>query len=194
MKKMGYVIGLVIGIPLFILVVNFFLFRGNAPSETEVLNYIKNSNVDTIILPQNVQENTEQYIKGLSRRGRPSGFLDKYPFFDKKNNKHFVMLIINFLDNSSVMRSLVLRQNKEGDKISVHINQTQLNDPKYGTKENPVPVFPIDLISDPEQSSWEARGWESDPFHVSEDLNKIFVEQYLKHFMPKEEFKEMFKK
>lgn len=185
MKNMGYVIGLVIGIPLFILVANFFFFRGNAPSETEVLNYIKNSNVDTIILPQNVQENSEQYIKGLSRRGRPSGFLDKYPFFDKKNNKHFVMLIINFLDNTSVMRSLVLRRNEEGDKISVRINQDQLNNPKYGTKENPVPVFPIDILN---------AKWDSDisQFHVSEELNKIFVEQYLKHFMPKEEFKEMF--
>ena len=88
MKNMGYAIGLVIGIPIFILVANFFFFRGNAPSETEVLNYIKNSNVDTIILPQNVQENSEQYIKGLSRRRRPSGFLDKYPFFDKKNYEY----------------------------------------------------------------------------------------------------------
>ena len=194
MKKMGYIIGLVIGIPLFILIANFFFFRGNSPSETEIVNYIKNSDVDTIILPQNVQMRSEQYIKGFSRRGRPSGFLDKYPFYDKKFNKHFVMLIINFLDNNSVMRSFVLRRNEGGDKISVRINQIQLNNPKYGTKENPIPVFPIDLIRDSGVSTWEARGYPEDPFHVSDELNMIFVEQYLKHFMPKEEFKEMFKK
>ena len=90
MKKMGYIIGLVIGIPLFILIANFFFFRGNYPSETEIVNYIKNSDVDTIILPQNVQMRSEQYIIGFSRRGRPSGFLDKYPFYDKKFNKHFL--------------------------------------------------------------------------------------------------------
>ena len=104
------------------------------------------------------------------------------------------MLIINFLDNNSVMRSFVLRRNEGGDKISVRINQIQLNNPKYGTKENPIPVFPIDLIRDSGVSTWEARGYPEDPFHVSDELNMIFVEQYLKHFMPKEEFKEMFKK
>jgi len=85
---------------------------------------------------------------------------------------------------------MVLRQNQDGDKISVRINQKQLNNPKYGTKENPVPVFPIDMLD----LKWKRRGWESDPFHVSDDLNKIFVEQYLKHFMPKDEYEEMFKK
>lgn len=191
---MGYAIGLLIGIPLFILFVNFFFFRGNNPDEHEVVAYIQNSKKDTIILPQNAHLETKQFIKGLSRRGRPSGFLWSYKYYDKKYKKEFSLTTFMWFDENAQMRGSVLRRNEDGDKISVRINQDQLNNPKYGTKENPVPVFPIDLILPPNHSSWEARGYTSDPFHVSDDLNKVFVKQYLKHFMPKEEFKAMFNK
>ncbi len=43
MKKMGFVIGLLIGIPLFIILINFLFFRGNNPSEKEVNSYISHS-------------------------------------------------------------------------------------------------------------------------------------------------------
>lgn len=192
MKKMGYVIGLVIGIPIFIFVVNFFFFRGNAPNDIEIEKYIQNSKIDTIILPHSTEITSKQYIKGLSRRGRPSGFLWSYIYFDTKYKKFLSLQTFLWLDENSSMRSNVLGLNDDGDKISVRINQIQINNPKYGTKENPIPVFPIDLIRDSGVSTWEARGYPEDPFHVSDELNMIFVEQYLKHFMPKEEFKEMF--
>ncbi|MFC6269821.1 hypothetical protein [Frigoriflavimonas asaccharolytica] len=189
---MGYVIGIVIGIPIFIFVGNFFFFRGNAPNDIEIEKYIQNSKNDTIILPHSTEITSKQYIKGLSRRGRPSGFLWSYIYFDNKYKKFLSLQTFLWLDENSQMRGTTLGSNENGDKMSVHINQLQLNNSKYGTKENPVPVFPIDIILEPGQSSWEARGYPEDPFHVSDELNKIFVEQYLKHFMPKEEFKEMF--
>ncbi len=190
MKRMGYIIGLVVGIPIFIIIVNFLFFRGNNPSEEIVLEYIQKSKIITIILPKNVQMTSEQYTVGISRRGNPSAFVRKYFFYDFKMRKYMFLLIFKGFDGNSQIRPMVLRQNQDGDKISVRINQKQLNNPKYGTKENPVPVFPIDMLD----LKWKGRGWESDPFHVSDDLNKIFVEQYLKHFMPKDEYEEMFKK
>lgn len=191
---MDYIIGLVIGIPLFILVVNFFYFKGNNPKETEINNYIQNSKKDTIILPKNAETINEQYLVGLSRRSRPSAVLKKYLFFNETTKKHYSLLIFKGFDSNSTMRWWALGNKNEGDIISILINKAQLNNPKYGTKENPVPVFPIDLILPAEESSWEARGFKEDPFHVSDELNKIFIEQYLKFFMPKEEFKETFRK
>ena len=187
MKKMGYVIGLVIGIPIFIVVVNFFFFRGNDPDLKEISQYIQNSKKDTIILPQNSTVKSEQFIKGLSRSGRPSGFLRGYKFLDAKYKKYFSLMTFVWFDKNAEMRTAVLRQNEDGDKISVRINKDQLKNPQYGTKENPIPVFPIDILN-------LKGGYPEDPFHVSDELNKIFVEQYLKHFMPEEEFKEMFEK
>ncbi|OCA70273.1 hypothetical protein [Chryseobacterium arthrosphaerae] len=186
MKKMGFVIGLLIGIPLFIILINFLFFRGNDPSENEINSYISHSKKEMIILPQNAKTENKQYIAGLSRRGRPSAFLKKYYFYDSRHKKFFALLIFDGFDKKSNDRWWVLGDNEEGDKISVQINQDQLNDPKYGTENNPVPVFPRDIHN-------LKGGFTSDPFHVSDPLNFIFVEQYLKFFMPKDEFAKMFK-
>lgn len=80
----------------------------------------------------------------------------------------------------------MLRRNDEGDILSVRINRHQLESTKYGTKENPVPVFAINLLN-------LTGGFTKDPFQVSEQANFIFVEQYLKFFMPEDEFAKMFK-
>ena len=61
MKKIGYVIGLVIGIQIFIVVVNFFFFRGNDPDLLEISQYIQNTKKD-IILPQNSIVKSEEFI------------------------------------------------------------------------------------------------------------------------------------
>lgn len=193
MKKMGYIIGLLVGIPLFILIVNFFFFRGNNPTEEEIKNFIRESKIDTINLNKAVEPQSNQYIIGLSRRGQPSAFLYNYLIYNNKSSKYFNLMIFKGFDKNSEKRWGILGYNDKGDNITVMINQKQLEDPKYGTKDNPIPVFPINIILPKNTSSWESRGYDSDPFHVSAELNYIFVEQYLKFFMPKEEFKNMFR-
>lgn len=175
---MGFVIDLLIGIPLFIILINFLFFRGNDPSEKEINSYVSHSKKEMITLPQNAKTENKQYIAGLSRRGRPSAFLKKYYFYDSRHKKFFALLIFDGFDKKSNDRCWVLGDNEEGDKISVQINQDQLNDPKYGTENNPVPVFPRDIHN-------LKGGFTSDPFHVSDPLNFIFVEQYLKFLCPK---------
>ena len=186
MKKMGYVLGLLIGIPVFILIINFVFFRGNSPSDSDIQNYISRSKTEIINLPQNAKSENIQYIAGLSRRGNPSGFLHKFYFYNSQYKKHFVLLIFDGYDKKSTERWWVLGNNDSGDQISVQINQNQLNDSAYGSEQNPIPVFPRDILN-------LKGGFTSDPFHVSDQLNFIFVEQYLKFFMPHEEFKNMFK-
>ena len=83
MKKLGNATGLIIGIPLFILIINFLFIRGNNPEEEEINTYIKNSIIDTIEIKATFPKG-EQYIVGVNRRGRPSAFLFKYPFYLKK--------------------------------------------------------------------------------------------------------------
>ncbi|MCW3170559.1 hypothetical protein OMO38_18685 [Chryseobacterium sp. 09-1422] len=193
MKKVGYVTGLLVGIPLFILILNFFFFRGNNPTESEIKNFIRESKIDTINLNKAVEPQSNQYIIGLSRRGQPSAFLYSYLIYNNKSSKYFNLMIFKGFDKNSEKRWGILGYNDKGDNITVMINQEQLENPKYGTKDNPIPVFPINIILPKNTSSWESRGYDSDPFHVSAELNYIFVEQYLKFFMPKEEFKNMFK-
>lgn len=183
---MGYAIGLIIGIPLFILIINFLFLRGNNPSETQVEYYINNSVIDTIVLPETPKYNKEQYTSKLRRRGGSSVFIYRYPFYSSKYKKHFVlMLFIGFDRNGRERWSLLYDKENE---IKIRINKEQLNKPEYGTEENPIPVFPMDLLN----FDWERKGYPDDWFHISDELNAIFVEEYLKFFMPKEDFKEMF--
>ncbi|OBW39667.1 hypothetical protein AB670_03989 [Chryseobacterium sp. MOF25P] len=186
MKKMGYVIGVLIGIPLFILLVNFLFFRGNNVTKNNVTEYLNHSFIDTVQLKPEVERSSTQYIIGLSRRGNPSAFLYRYLFYSEKYKKHFSLMLFKGFDSNSEERHMVLRRNENGDLLSVRINQDQLQSKKYGTKENPVPIFAIDLLN-------LQGGFSKNPFKVSEQTNLIFVEQYLKFFMPKEEFKNMFK-
>lgn len=184
---MGYAIRLIFAIPLFILVVNFIFFRGNAPSSQEISTYIKNSKHDTIILPQNAIVTSQEYSREWSRGGQPLGFLKSYRYFDKKYNKYFSLTFFLRFDKNTTVRGFILGRNEDGDKISVRINRDQLHNPEYGTANNPVPVFPRDILN-------LRGGFTEDPFHVSDELNQIFVEQYLKYIMPKAEYKEMFTK
>jgi hypothetical protein len=48
-----------------------------------------------------------------------------------------------------------------------------------------LPVFGVDLIEGSEVKNYQA-------YKVEDVVNHIFVEQYLKHFMPKDEFKRRF--
>ncbi len=192
MKKIGYIIGLLIGIPLFVVIINLLFFRGNNPSKQEVQFYILNSKIDAVLVESILPKN-QQYISGISRRGSPSGFLYKYPIYSKKYNKHFILYVFYPFDTNSKFRYRLLGEKAFENgflKLVVRINQKQLLNPKYGTKGNPISVFPVDMLN----LNWKESGYQSDPFHVSEKTNFLFVEQYLKFFMPKEEFKEMFRK
>jgi hypothetical protein len=188
MKSKGYIVGLLFGIPLFIVAVNFLFFRGNSPSNNDVNQYISQSIIDTILVKAIVPEG-EQYITSISRRGQPSAFLDKYPAFSKKYNKHFVVMIFDGFDPNTQNRGYFLCSG-DFNTLTIRINQNQLRDARYGTKQNPVPVFAIDMLN----LKWKGAGCEADPFHVSDRANFIFVEEYLKFFMPEDEFEKMFKK
>lgn len=185
---MGYAIGLLLGIPLFIIVVNFLFFRGNNPTEIDIKSYIDNSLIDTIKI-NHVFPEGEQYIVGLSRRGQPSAFLSRYPFYSEKYKKFFEIMIFEGFDPNTRDRYMLLGNPTytNGNPIlAVKINQTQLKSSDYGSKKKPIPVFAIDLLN-------LTGGFTKDPFHVSDQANFIFVEQYLKFFMSKDEFKKMFK-
>jgi hypothetical protein len=188
MKGKGYIVSLLFGIPLFIVLVNFLFFRGNNPSNDDVNKYINQSIIDTILVKA-ILPKGEQYITSISRRGQPSAFIYKYPTYSKKFNKHFVVMLFLGFDPNSRNRRMFLGSD-EFNTLTIRINQNQLGDARYGTKQNPVPVFVIDMLN----LKWKGAGWDTDPFHVSDRANFIFVEEYLKFFMPESDFEKMFKK
>ena len=59
--------------------------------------------------------------------------------------------------------------------------------------EYPVPVWPKDLLQYNGKINDKIE-LEAKTFHVNPQTNALFIQQYLSRFMPKDEYKEMFKK
>ena len=77
-----------------------------------------------------------------------------------------------------------------GEKtLYLTVNRDDMNNPEYGTKENPVPVLKAVGVSEP---IWFS-GKDSDSVFI-EEFYRNNVINYLKYKMPKEEFERRFKR
>lgn len=101
-------------------------------------------------------------------------------YYIKKQNKY--ISILTFENFMNYKEREIYRTPWEIEKI--YVNTSQYNNIKYGSIENPVPAFPLTYKSSRDNAT----------LSVPIELIKVFVQQYLKFFMPKEEFKEMFRK
>ncbi|MGU3373627.1 hypothetical protein [Chryseobacterium sp. M5A1_1a] len=197
-SKIGYIIGLVIGIPLFALGANHFFFKGNNAEETEVNHYLQNSKIETFTVNKWLGQGNEQYIVAL-QRGANSAFLEWFTFYDQNTKKYFNLYMFSYLEDNQQGSQRVsdLMHVKDNTTFTAYINQSQLKNPKYGSKENPVPAWAKDLLQyngkklndDMSDIELEVR-----IFYVKPETNAIFIQQYLSRFMPKDEYKAMFRK
>ena len=71
--------------------------------------------------------------------------------------------------------------------FSAYVNRQQWQDPTYGTKENPVPIFFKRALSWP-----ESLGGMDDLITIKPSVNKKFVELYLAHELSSKEFNRLY--
>ena len=71
--------------------------------------------------------------------------------------------------------------------ISAYINKTQWQDPTYGTKDNPMPIFFKRALS-----GFECAGGVEDYIYIKPSVYKKFVELYLAHGLEPEEFDRLY--
>ena len=77
------------------------------------------------------------------------------------------------------------------------INKDQLNNPDYGTKDKPIPIWPIELLEYGNTDlSIESRRTKElkERIDLSPEATRLHIGEYLNYFMPKEEYKKMFNK
>lgn len=148
------------------------------------------------------------YTKLPAHKGasNDSTALQRVIFFSKKHKKYMVLLTFDGFDFGGPFN---LDQNDDriglmcdiGHYFIVRVNNNQWNDTRYGTEDKPIPVFGITVSArgytdhDNDIDNYhgtlnlkEARSF----FDVSDELNRVFVEQYLNYFLPEDEFKKMF--
>ena len=66
--KIGYILGILVVIPLIIFVVNTFFLKGNNLSEEAIDNYIQNSEIITVDVPKDISYTHEKFTPKLGRK------------------------------------------------------------------------------------------------------------------------------
>ena len=164
--------------------------------EKYVQQYIDESEYVTFHYPEGIQDVTYRagsIMTGVLMNSTERIRTDSLLFYDSTYKKHFCIFVIEPESRETVRQGeIVVNDIRYRKTIKARINKYELNSPRYGSKENPVPVLDYDYDLQRLRSAYDDKEYEyafSRP-----DYYKRAVELYLTYMMSKEEFKERFEK
>ena len=164
--------------------------------EKYVQQYIDESEYVTLHIPERIKDVT--YRAGGMRIGILMNSTkrittDRLAFYDKYYKKYFCVFVIEPEHRGTGEQGeIVVNDIRYRKTIKARINKYELNSPRYGSKDNPVPVLDYDYDLQEFRDAYDDKEYEyafSRPTYY-----KRAVELYLTYMMSKEEFKERFKK
>ena len=202
-RGLGWIIGTCIIGPFLLYIFNVLFMGGNKTAMAYADKYIQTSDTIEVEIPftLDMDNKWENFTTALARYGG-SGNVKAYctsTFYSKKHSRYLSLVtfegynacrIINLkgeahMWDAELTRSSLIDSRGHNIVILARVNRVQWNDPLYGTKENPMPFFWKRTLSDynPEMEFVAT---------ISEEVNKIFVSEYLSRFLPKKEFKRLY--
>lgn len=204
MKKssvvLGYILAITVIMPIVLYVISFLFFKGNRNSDADTESYINNSVfIDIDFSPdQKISRDSKVYMSKLGMKNNTKVY-NSYIFYSEKYHKYFNLISFNNIEYTNVNESTATDKNiirnsmliSDNKIIKVRVNNNQWDNPDYGTKEKPLPIFINEII--------EVNGRRdhledyTNYFNVNDDTNRKFVDQYLRFFMPEDEFKSTFR-
>ena len=192
MVTLGQILGTVVGFPLLIFLINQFYYSNkyNDDAEQYYKEYMNNSYDIEVTMPQDNSkyylENQDEDVKTVETFitkidgnyfANPEGWYN--PFYSVEYKKF--LSIMYFVDISQMYWPY-------GRKVILTVNRDDMNNPEYGTKENPVPVLKDVGVDE------SIRDYDKDYDKAYMDsFYRENVIRYLKYKMPKSEFKRRFK-
>ena len=188
----GQIIGGVLVVPLIYFLINklYFPYKYNDNVEVYAENYIKNSmrikvymnDYDSKMYLSNLEPETktlETFMVKMDGNYFANPEARYIPFYSPEYKKYFSIMC--FLSSRDMWWPY-------GMKVILTVNREDMNNPEYGTKENPVPVLKDigvdESIRDNDQDYDKA---------YMDSFYRENVIRYLKYKMPKSEFKRRFK-
>ena len=164
--------------------------------EKYVQQYIDESKYVTLHIPKgkmDVDYGPESIMTGVLMNSTERIRTDSNLFYDSIYKKHFCVFVIEPERRDLGRQSSFVEDDISYRKtIKARINKYELNSPRYGSKENPVPVLDYDYNL---QKFRDAYYGEQFKYAFSRPAYyKRAVELYLTYMMSKEEFKERFEK
>ena len=197
---LGWIVGVFVLFPLFVFLYNKITVRKN--DGEKYLNFyvgkISKTNlkipVSDINSPIYMKTDFDHYRRGASGIGFKglSGEIQCITFFETVKGKYFRIYLFDTNYQSYANFESVI----EKKEITAWVNQDDLKDPGYGTKEKPIPIFNFKGVGEPIQITSESEGsvngYES--LEPTDEQYKHNVLTYLTYIMPKDEFKKRFEK
>ena len=196
MKKinMGWFLG--VGLVAILLVAGNLIYTCTRnDGEKYAQQYIDESEYVTLHIPQrkSISYEFDHIVTGVVMNSAETVWTDSITFYDSSYRKYFCVRVIEKKRRNIVRQSMFVGDDIAYRKtIKARINKYELNSPRYGSKENPVPVLDYDYDLQRLRSAYDDKEYEyafSRPAYY-----KRAVELYLTYMMSKEEFKERFEK
>ncbi len=200
----GTVFASLVGAPLLIFIITRFTLGGNKDAIPYADTYIKNSDTIVVKIPINHREidvyddifTTSGWFMGVAQTR--SATYNMIYFYSPEHKKY--LGVVTFKGSYNTI------QRGSGEKIwyddietlrldylywiksfSAYVNRQQWQDPTYGTKDNPVPIFFKRSLS-----GHEKLGGMDDYITIKPSVNKKFVELYLAHELSSKEFNRLY--
>ena len=200
----GTVFASLVGAPLLIFIITRFTLGGNKDAIPYADTYIKNSDTIVVKIPINHREidvyddifTTSGWFMGVAQTR--SATYNMIYFYSPEHKKYLGVVTFKGCYNTI--------QRGSGEKIwyddiedqrltflywiksfSAYVNRQQWQDPTYGTKDNPVPIFFKRSLS-----GHEKLGGMDDFITIKPSVNKKFVELYIAHELSSKEFNRLY--
>ena len=156
--------------------------------------YIDESEYVTLHIPKgkmDVDYGPESIMTGVLMNSTERIRTDSILFYDSIYKKHFCVFVIEPESRETFRQGeIVIKDIDYRKTIRARINKYELDSPRYGSKENPVPVLDFDYNL---QEFRDAYYGEQFKYAFSRPAYyKRAVELYLTYMMSKEEFKERY--
>nr|WP_315393310.1 hypothetical protein [uncultured Prevotella sp.] len=170
-------------------VITYLFFRGNGDAYDYVDKYIADSEIVKITLPRNRRALFDSFVTEFSRRAKRQSFV-QLVFYSKEYKKYVSVYSFagiemdGFSDIGDERLTLAFQG---GDTYLFYANKQQWNDKHYGTKEMPMPLFYKDSLDPDYDDSDKLFGV------INPDILRQYVELYLTHILPSDEFDRLYK-
>ena len=200
----GTVFASLVGAPLLIFIITRFTLGGNKDAIPYADTYIKNSDTIVVEPPDNYQDfdtdndvfTTSGWFLGVAQTR--TAVYNMIYFYSPEHKKYLGVVTFKggyntvprghgeklWYEDLEVHRQDFLEEIKS---FSAYVNRQQWQDPTYGTKENPVPIFFKRALSWP-----ESLGGMDDFITIKPSVNKKLVELYLAHELSSKEFNRLY--
>ena len=200
---LGTVFALTVATPLVVSLIAKFTLGGNKAAVPYADTYIRNSDTIvvqipdiTLITPIDKIFTSRAWFAGMAHSQKST--YEQICFYSPEYKRH--LAVISFIGGYNVAQmgtgedayNVDVEEERlsiifDSKTISAYINKTQWQDPTYGTKDNPMPIFFKRALS-----GFECAGGVEDYIYIKPSVYKKFVELYLAHGLEPEEFDRLY--